>query len=193
MNKFNIDLRIKISNKEYDKIKNVKNKSSFVRNAINAYNYNDTLNAEISKKEILEEIKNKVEEEEKILNNKIKIESLKGTENILNELNIMYDKIENNIKDLTPDNEQKDSEKTSPEDDYEKRILEILPTLQGAYYSDNGLNYEFIRTQAQKININTKNLKDWIEEHPKIIQDTTHIFREPLIHRSDEPQREYKL
>lgn len=180
MTAYNIPLRVKLSNKEYDKLKNVENKSKYVRNAINSYNSKSTREIELSKKKLLKDIIDQIEKEnetfyEDMINNEI----MKDTK-IMNKLNDMYDKCEEELTRLAKESslyEEAPFEKfdtMSTED----KILSILPTLQGIYHSDMGLTYESIRRQAVNIGIGAKELKNWIDANPELINESDYLYRD---------------
>lgn len=180
MSKYDIPLRVKLSDKEYDKVKDAKNVSEYVRTAINFYNTKQPREIELTKKEIIKKIIDELKEEhEKTCKELIKNEYLKN-ERIMAKLNKMYDKCDEELLRLA--RESKNCEDL-PLESYdsnttEEKILSILPTLQGMYNSEIGITYESIRRQAVNLSISAKELKDWIDDNPELMNKSDYLYRE---------------
>ena len=63
MSQYAIPLRVKLSEKEYDKLKHATNKSQYVRTAINFYDAKQPQEIELAKKRLLDDIIKEVKKE----------------------------------------------------------------------------------------------------------------------------------
>ncbi|MBR0471444.1 MAG: hypothetical protein IJI98_01935 [Methanosphaera sp.] len=192
--KYNIPLRVKLSNKEYDKVKKAKNKSKFVRDAINYYDGQHQRENELSKKEMLKKIMKNVEEEEKRSAAKInKTEKLKR-KRIMNKLTKMSDKCDEELSRLAKENSS--SEESTPEitdpEIIEEKILSVLPTLQGIHNSDIGTDYDTIHRVAVKLKIDTTYLKEWMDSHHELLNKRDYLTREHIHQRKTRKKHDFK-
>lgn len=182
MTKYNIPLRVKLSNREHDKIKNKINMSKFVREAINSYYGETEKEIELSKKKILIKLKEEIKTEQEKFKEKMIKEQDMQEEKIISKINEMYDECESKLETIEKENREYERLKLKDlhEKSSEEKILEILPTLQGIYHSENGLNYDKIKLQALSIDVTPLELEQWIENNHKLLENDDYKFRDVI-------------
>jgi len=177
MLKYDIPLRVKISNREYDKLKDKQNKSKYVRDAINSYYGDMAVEIEYSKKEMIDEIKKDLKFEHDKFNQLIEEQSMQE-ERMISKLEKMNEECDYNLEKLEKERREMELLKSLHvnEKSMEEKIMEILPTLQGLYQSGKILDYDKIRIQAQKIKVTPSELKNWIESHMELVEQSDYKY-----------------
>ena len=185
MKKYPVKIQARIEQGQYEKIlESGVDKSEYIRDAIDFFDCDAKKQVEISKIELLDELQDNVLMEDEHFEEFIKKHSLKK-KNIMNTLKEEYQGCYDRLEQITK--EEKICEELNLEKP-EKRsreeiIMEILPTLQGFYYSETGITHDKLRKIGHKVKISPEVLNIWVNQNKELVKGRSYRQRNVLKHK----------
>lgn len=187
-----IKINARINQEQYDRIMDSGvSKSEYVREAIEFFNSDVKRDVELSKLEVISEIKDIVDLEQEKFEDFVKKEKT-FKESIQNTLQEEYDKCNIKLKKIEEEEKKySDLNIVKPKKiTTEEVIMTVLPTIQGFYRSETGITYDKLRNLAFRIDVNPQILKDWVDQNEELVQRTDYMDR-PTFKHEDEVLREH--
>lgn len=168
---FEKKITVRVSEKQLAKIEDSGlNTSDFLRCAIDNFNVEDENRLIEYHNHLLKEIEENLKEQQKSFRKELDEKYKNQEHELISELNEQK-------KDYIQVSSKHQSEFAKRQKDREKLFRSILPTLQAlkqnCRLSDQNLQY-----QASRINVTTKELKDWIRENRDLLDGVDYLFRE---------------
>ena len=177
-----IKINARINQEQYDRImESGVSKSEYVRDAINFFNCNIKKDIELSKLNIINEIRQSVELEQNYFDEFVKQEKIRE-KCIMKTLQKEYDKCNDKLEKIAEEEEKySDLNIVKPQKVVtEEVIMNVLPTLQGFYRSENGITYDKLRILGFRIDVNPEILKNWIDQNEELVQGREYRNRSTL-------------
>lgn len=182
-------ITIRLSDSQMDKInRSGLSASEFIRRSIDYYDLDMDTIIESERKNLIEEIQKEFGRQEDKFQKEY-VQRLSDNRQVFLEYLVRQsDKCQTNIsknkeRSQTNNNENQYNNKIK---NNEALFLQILPTLQGMYHSEQTLTDEKIRFQANKIGVSTRELKEWMGDNHDLLcgyefRDEENIVRHPKL------------
>ena len=171
------NIRARLTEEQYNKIKQSgMSDSDFIRHAIDCYDLELPRILETEKKDMLDEIRSVVVEQEASLQTQIVEQIVEQQHQLEGKIVELWNNCTTNkpveIMDCGTNTTTKKHTTNN-----EALFMQILPTLQGLLHGEEKLTDKKLRYQARRIGVTTTELEDWMAKNSELLNGDEYLSR----------------